>query len=117
MQSSVDVCLPAAEADLAETRFPPTSDATCLGGALAPRQALTAAADEQKQAPWLLWVGEQLWHEPQEDGEEGTNPPAPATSQGSSTTQPQNWKPCKTGYIHPGLGPELPPHLNHLQPA
>lgn len=72
MQTSADVCSPAAEADLAETCFPPASDATCLGEALAPRQALTAATDaagEQNQAPQLLWVGEQLWHEPQEEGD------------------------------------------------
>lgn len=47
----------------------------------------------------------------------GTNPSAPMTSQGSSTSQPKTRKFPKAGYILPGLGPELPPYLNHPQPA
>lgn len=120
MQIPVDGCLPAPGADLAEICFSPWAMLHVLERPFTPCWLITAeVAGEQNQAPQLLWVGEQLQHEPQED--EGSTRweliPLHLTSQGSSTSQPKTRKFPKAGYILPGLGPELPPYLNHPQPA
>lgn len=121
MQISVDGCLPAAGGRPCWDLLSAPSYATCLREALALWQLLTAAAEvagEQNQASQLLWRTVMAWttggwgqHKA------GTNPSAPVTSQGSSTTQPKNRNPHKAGYIHLGLDPKLCPHLSHPQPA